>query len=138
MKKIIAVRGKSNVGKTGSIKKALELLRERYPLAIITPIKNQKDIIIKATIKDQVIIFASGGDTQEILDNMLKTIKNENVDILICATKSRGKTVRTIENCSLGTPIIWIEKNWSSSLESEQEAENRTIACEILDHIQIR
>lgn len=130
MKKIIAVRGTINAGKTTSIKMALDLLKKK-PSAKLTIIKDGTDVIVIVEINGVIIIVASAGDTEEILKEMLSKISSINWDILICATKTRGKTVMLIENCNPKHSTIWIDKN---PAPSNQIAANEATAHEILGH----
>jgi phage tail sheath gpL-like len=138
MEKIIAVRGIRNTGKTTSIKIVPDLLKKKYPSAILIDIPNtlRKDIIVKAIINGVTIIIVSAGDPVEGFEERLKEIANMSPDILVCATRSRGATVTMIESYS-PTPIIWIEKDSSPSKpKAIQEAENEATAYAILDHIE--
>lgn len=139
MKKIIAVSGTTNVGKTTSIKMALKDYLLKNPLAIPEKIKEGRvEIIFVVKIDNVITVFASAGDTEEILQNLLDEIRHINWDFLICATKTRGATVKLIETYSQNNPpssIIWVKKEGSKTLEAEQEAENKNTAIQILNFI---
>lgn len=135
MKKIIAVRGTRNVGKTKSIKMVPNLLKEEFSVEEEI-IKGGVDIIIKIKINGVIIIIASAGDTEEILKGLFDII-GEEWDILVCATKTYGKTKTFIESKVPSSQIVWISKKPSlSKVESDIESENKKTAQEVLNHIQ--
>jgi hypothetical protein len=134
MTKIVAIRGTRNVGKTTSIKMALEDLLLQNPSAIITKIANGVDVIVVVEINGVIIVFASAGDTEQILKKLLAKISHIDWDYLICATKTYGRTVELIEeyNQSKSTStLVWIDKNYSTN----QQAENKKTATDIIDNI---
>lgn len=135
MKKIIAVSGTRNVGKTKSIKMVPDLLKEEFSVEEKI-IKGGVDIIIKIKINGVIIIIASAGDKEEILETLFDII-GEEWDILVCATKTYGKTTIFIETKVQKVPsskIVWISKKPSLS-EDNVESENKKTAQEILNHI---
>jgi ABC-type ATPase with predicted acetyltransferase domain len=146
MKDIIAVRGTKNVGKTTTIKMALQLFLKKYQSHYrpedVHYIKNSADIVVAITItidKDGVsviviVIFASAGDTAEILQKLLtEYIGHLDWSILVCATKKWGKTVEIIENYRPKKSLHWVEKE--PAAEGKQKSDNTKKSYEILDHI---
>jgi D-arabinose 5-phosphate isomerase GutQ len=131
MKKVIVVRGISNSGKTTSIKAALDLIKSN-PSTEVNLLKNGKDLIVVISINGVIVVIASAGDTEEILEALLEAIKNIKWDVLVCATKSRGRTVSFIKEFAKNYSCIWIDKVWSSE---DRQTANEATALEILRHI---
>lgn len=89
MKKIIAIRGKGNSGKTTSIKMAFEKFMIQNPSARrMREIIRISDIFVVVKINRVIIIFASAGDTEEVLRKLFNRISDIEWNFLICATKS--------------------------------------------------
>ena len=132
VKKIIAVCGERNVGKTTSIILAKNLLIKSNPQAKITDLTKprRKDICVKVEINGETIIFASTGDPGRVQE-MLEEIANENWDTLICATRTSGGTVEAVKGAA--SDIRWIEKKRAAPLD--YDVENEKTAREILGHI---
>ncbi len=95
MTKLIIVRGASNSGKTTSIR----LLAERY--GIFLP-KERKDFVVVITItKNGVtlrIAIVTGGDIERMINDGQKFAREHNCDIIVCATKSSGVTIRCMDS----------------------------------------
>lgn len=138
VKKIIVVRGISNSGKTTSIKTALDVLRNK-PSAVITVLKDGTDLIVVVNIDGVIVVVASAGDLEEMLKQLIRLIRDIDWDILVCATKSRGKTVDYIKMWSITLSrthsCVWIEKQWVP--KNQQAAANEATAREILSHIDV-
>ncbi|MES2984318.1 MAG: hypothetical protein V4735_03925 [Pseudomonadota bacterium] len=94
MHKIILVTGPSNSGKTSSIRRFLEnrgiFHKQDGDLAIVLPLQKNG--------KTYVVGIASGGDTLAIVQSNFVFFQPHNCDVIICASKSRGKTLACITN----------------------------------------
>ncbi|PIN85908.1 hypothetical protein COV19_07495 [Candidatus Woesearchaeota archaeon CG10_big_fil_rev_8_21_14_0_10_44_13] len=90
MKTIVVIRGKSNTGKTTTIKRAL---KEIFGIEIYNP---NKDIALLFKHKDKMIAIISMGDVlykiEEYFDKM-----EEKFDMMICACRTKGDTITFFE-----------------------------------------
>jgi hypothetical protein len=86
-----------------------------------------------------IVVVASAGDLEEMLKKVIELIRDIDWDILVCTTKSRGKTVEFIKEWSIALSrthsCVWIEKQWVP--ENQQAAANEATAREILSHIDV-
>jgi hypothetical protein len=108
MKKIIALRGLSHSGKTTSIKAALDRLKTNPSVVVVDIIKDGRDVIIVVKINGMIIVFGSAGDTEAVWNAMRRKIASIDWDVLVCATKSKGKTVEIVEDLARGHSLVWI------------------------------
>ncbi len=134
MKKIVAVKGESNSGKTTSIKIALKNFLTQYPLAKITNLapKNRVEVFEAVEINGITVVFASKGDSEKILQSLLEKIDSINWNVLVCATKHKGKTQKYIQNKQNSqVDVLWINKMPSLS-QSNYQSENEETARQIL------
>lgn len=128
--KIVALWGKSNVGKTTTIKKLLvkvldkygndclrdpshhisrqslteELQRERFakPLNSRSPIRN---VYTKVEIDGCLIGITTAGDSKETLEEAFKTFGD--CELCFCATHVRGDTVEYVKQLAENDMLIW-------------------------------
>ncbi len=109
--KIIVVRGVKNTGKTEMIKKVYELLLDEYPDA-----KKEESPRLRVEVKAVITIdgikigIESRGDVGEQVADSLKCFVKKGCDLIICATRSRGKTVWTVGACEPTYTIEWYGK----------------------------
>ena len=133
MKRIIAVRGISNSGKTTSIKRALDIVKEESSARVVVVIKDGRDVIVVVEI-DGIIVFASAGDLEKMLKELFDRIKDIDWKILVCATKSRGATVDFINNLGSSHSVEWVENKW---VNENINAANEATAREIVKRLSI-
>jgi len=133
MKKVIALFGRGQVGKSFTIKKVYEILKEKYPnLKLIQQLLGG-DIQIVIIINDIKIGIESQGDpTSRIFDSIPLFLKME-CNIIICATRTRGGTVDLIESIEKnGFEIRWLKQQIVYGEEKQRE-NNILMANEIVD-----
>lgn len=125
-KLLIAVEGVSNSGKTTTLKEILSLLKKE-PKTTSVQLQNetnkkQPNELNISTNSDITCIFevmlvnnkllkigiATGGDTLDIVSSNLIYFDNNNCDVIICATKSRGQTVDYIHNYIDNKELIFL------------------------------
>lgn len=139
MKKIYALYGSSEKGKSETIKILLEKLKLKYPehkiMNIISPIYSG-DIRVVIKINDRIIAIESQGDPNSRIFKSIPEFVNINADIIICATRTRGETVKLVERQKDKYEIVWIRKE-SSINKSEYTTDNQKIAEKILEKIEI-
>lgn len=109
-KKIIALRGKTKVGKTTSIRETYKKLEKHFDLKIIIPVKNFKDIFTVFEINNTIVGMCSAGDTKEIVDKHLKECIKHNCALIICACRTSGgpyeKVMEYAKKYEYGTEFI--------------------------------
>ncbi len=138
MATIIQVTGVGNSGKTTSIRKAIEVLRERYAAAIVTILLGRDDgvdIIVEVEIEGRVIVLASGGDTPAILQRLFDIIARIEWDVLVCASKSRGQTVDFLNTKGAGHDVVPIGTTWRERAD-ERERANTDMVERIVQEIE--
>ncbi|MEQ7802139.1 hypothetical protein ABDJ41_20255 [Pedobacter sp. ASV1-7] len=144
-KTIIAIYGRQAEGKSTTIKLAYEFLISRYPNAIFNPIVDfSGDILSTVELNGIRIGFESQGDpssriiTQDTLRKLADkdfNIEMGGCDIIICATRTEGQTVKKVDEIAskFGYHTIWISSFWSPTLN--EQVLNEKAANNILDII---
>ena len=130
-KTIIAVYGRSNEGKSETIKKVFQILLNEFPSAkpSISPINVEGDILATIQLGKIKIGFESQGDpnsriiTEQTIEKLADLSKDSTLggcDIIICATRTEGKTVKTVDKVadSYGYNTIWISSFFSPKLDA--------------------
>lgn len=128
-KTIIAVYGRSNEGKSETIKKVCKILLNEFPNAnsLIEPINYDEDILTAIKLGNVKIGIESQGDpnsrmiTQQTVEKLADISKDPvlgGCDIIICATRTDGKTVKTVDKVAddYGYNTIWISSFFSPKL----------------------
>lgn len=114
MKKVIALKGKSNQGKTSTIVKVIELLQEKYPsweVIDVYEMGGKERCCIFITDKDLKIGITTQGDNEELIKKNVQPLVDDDCKIIICATRTRGATPKFICNLkNLGYEIKFIDK----------------------------
>ena len=109
-KTIYVLYGRSNIGKTSTIKIIFELLKQQYPDAIIETYCINGDIKVIITINNIKIGLESQGDPNARLKDSLKDFTDKDCTIILCAARSFGMTHDWIKDYSSQYKIIWIKK----------------------------
>ncbi len=137
MAKIIVVRGKGSIGKSASIVMARDMLLKKYPDAKYELEVNRRsvDILVVIIVNGIKIGIESRGDTEELLKAGLKILMKHKCDVIVCATRTGGKTVRIIEALEKNHEVCWIVKKPESNPDAYKEA-NRRVAMKILSEIE--
>lgn len=79
-----------------------------------------KDISLIVKINGVKIGIESQGDPGSRIFESLKLFQERNCRIIVCATRSRGKTTQAVSNLAKKYRITWIEKD----VESESKKQN--------------
>jgi hypothetical protein len=132
---IFAIRGKSNIGKTTTIKIIYDLLKSKYPNAIIEELIIAVDIKVIITINNIKIGIESQGDPNGRLEKSLKYFVDSKCNIIVCGARTRGMTNDWIKKYSKQFAIKWISKSISSNRNNE-EIDNKNQANEIVKSIE--
>lgn len=140
MKKVIALYGRSNVGKTATIKKFTRLLKEHYGDAIhIQKLKDHDpdwDVQLLVTIHGRLIVgIESQGDTGDRVWPSMGVFAEAACDIIFCATRTRGETCYAVESLmEKGYKLEWL-KQIQAEGEEEQRESNERQAQELLKRL---
>ncbi len=124
-KTIIAIHGRANEGKSETIKKVCSLILDTFPTAIPseTNIDYSGDILLTVNVNGVIIGFESQGDpnSRMIYDETLRKLADKNCDIIICATRTGGMTVKKVDKIANDYDFhtLWISSYWSPSLNFE-------------------
>lgn len=146
-KTIIAIYGRQGEGKSGTIKLAYEILITRFPNAKFKALINfDGDILTTVTLDNIKIGFESQGDPNSRIVNKedtLRKLANEKTDvnqlggcdIIVCATRTDGKTVRKVDEIahSYNYHTIWMSSFFSPTLD--KQTLNFKAATNIVDMI---
>lgn len=127
MKKIIALYRRAETGKTSTLNLLIELLDMNKK---VEEIRLTEDRRVSISYGNKKIAVTTWGDNGFELKENIKYFENEDCDILVTATRTRGETTEILNDYAkeINTEIIWIEKNLSASLE---ELINQTQAKDI-------
>ena len=131
MKTLIAVRGVANRGKSTSIKESYLLLKRAYPKANVEELFIGEDITIIITINGMKVGIESQGDPNSRLFKSLPHFVEMGCHVIICATRTSGKTVDLVNEFADRYTINWLDKS-SVPNGHEQEAANTVAARKIL------
>ena len=127
MKKIIALYRRAETGKTSTLNLLIELLDKNKK---VEEIRLTEDRRVSISYGNKKIAVTTWGDNGFELKENINYFENEDCDILVTATRTRGETTEILNDYAkeINTEIIWIEKNLSASLE---ELINQTQAKDI-------
>lgn len=118
-KLIIALYNRGTTGKSTTIKKVYEKLKSGFPeISMYTYYNNnldQGDISIMLFIKNILIGIESQGDPGSRVLRSIPTFVENNCDIILCATRTRGETVKVVQLYEKEFEIKWIKKEISST-----------------------
>jgi hypothetical protein len=121
MDDIYVLQGRSNSGKSETIRLLIYALLLKYPNATITssipngipPIPQRiVDVkIILSGIKNMVVGVESQGDPGSRLQQSLKDFVEATCDIIICTCRTRGMTVQWINSLASNYTLHYIPQN---------------------------
>lgn len=150
-KTYITLCGLGNTGKTSTLKKLIlkfiengakiELLdcfdKDFAELSPVDRIKNTDDAVIKLSFNNRVIGITTRGDSAEALKEDFEKLGE--CEIYVCATHTRGNTIKFIKETADGNTLI-IHDKWSvyskeTNLENEQKRSNEIQAEELFEQI---
>ncbi len=123
-KTIIGIYGRGKEGKSTTIKKVAEVILANYPNAVcsINPVNYSADILLTISIGQVKIGFESQGDPNSRMiyaDTVENLAKIENCDIIVCATRTEGDTVKKVDYVAdtYGYHTIWLSSFWSPTIK---------------------
>lgn len=143
MRKVIALRGLGNSGKSSSLRKVYELLVVRYALnknrvnVKIEGALNKSNTSVIVSINGVRIGIDSAGDQLDILVGRLRDLEFKGCAIIVCASRTAASfeaAVNDLERCCY--EIEWIEKTKEGTTKLEWDAANLTTAEDIVAKIE--
>ena len=143
-KTIIALYGRANEGKSQTLKKVCQLIMANFPNAKSTPavINYDGDILVTIDVCSIKIGIESQGDpnSRMINEDTLGKLANEKCDIIICATRTHGETVRKVDELATSVDYytLWLSSFWSPETATEplnSEVLNKMAAENIIEII---
>jgi hypothetical protein len=133
MKQLIGLYGTSNVGKSQTIRFVYEklcnenfLILEEFEQIIPT----EGDICVVIIINGKLIGIESQGDPNSRIFISLPKFVKIKCDIILCATRTRGATVKEVEKLSSDYEIKWVKKEEETNV-TKQKSANDNLANEI-------
>ena len=114
MKTLFALRGTSKRGKTQTIRTFDELLREKYPNAIVEH-EYRTGVELRAVLSIDGVrigIETNGANIKKIKESFDLFVKL-GCEIIVCATRTTGKTVAAVEMLP-GYNLVWFERQAQS------------------------
>lgn len=139
MKNIVfTLQGITNVGKSQTIKKAYELIIKIYPNSQQEEVINGPNIEIRAivTINGIKIGIESQGDPNSRLISSLSLFSEKKCHVIICATRTRGATVKAVNNLQPVYEIVWINREKGITDSISQNRSNVKMAKILLSKVQ--
>ena len=136
MKNVFALRGKSNVGKSQTIRTVVEMLTTKHPDALVEHSQTTKvDVRTVLTIDGLKIGIESQGDPngswiKESLDRFVRI----GCDVIICAARTTGATADAV-NALQGFHVQWLEQS-EKSQPYEQVLRSLAMAREIAERVE--
>lgn len=114
MKKIIALYGRSDTGKTTTLNYLIGFLDENLEIDDNSLTNNRKEVIY---YKNKKIAVTTPGDNKSELKKNIEYFKNKDCDILVTATRTKGATREELKKYAqdIKTEIIWIKKEISET-----------------------
>lgn len=119
--KVIALFGKGGIGKTTTLNLLNDLINPD------NPITDGKDHRRSFTYKGKTISITTPGDNETEIKKNIQYAQDKNCDILVTASRTRGKGKECLEKFSKN--IRWIKKNVSD--QQEQDLVNKTQAADL-------
>jgi hypothetical protein len=137
-KTIFANWGHADQGKSDTVKRIAQIILATYPTATTshTTINYLSDIRVIITIGKVTIGIESQGDPNSELFESLKMFSSANCDIIICSTRTSGRTVDAVNalHSSHGYDIVWVTNHRSN--EKSQSTLNVISAKHIFTLVQ--
>lgn len=134
MKTVIALWGRSNVGKSSTINQSYELLIAKYPRTEKEHEISRVDIRVVLTINGVKVGIESKGDPGSRLAKSLRLFVKLGCKVIVCATRTRGQTVDVVHKLEPSYEILWIEQ--IATKPADRESSNLGTAKRIAKEIE--
>jgi hypothetical protein len=132
LKKVFALKGRRNLGKSQTIRTVDELLRAKYPDAIVQhEHRTRVELRVVLSIDGVKIGVESTGGNSGSIQSSFDLFVSHGCDVIICATRTTGKTVNAVKAVP-GYEVIWLEQR-AQSAPFEQVLSNLAMARHIVE-----
>lgn len=123
MKRVIALYGRSECGKSETLNLLSSLLHDKGDIIHSSSIHAYGDCFETFRYNDQIICVCSGGDNVAIIKHNFEYAYAQNADIIITASRTRGDGPSYINKEALkqGIAIEWYQKSNEYHLSSETQ-----------------
>lgn len=130
MKKIFALWGKHDSGKSQTILKVIDVMRNLADEILFEEPYGEHtghDVAIVIKIKGVIIGITSRGDREEQLKYNLEIFLEQGCVVILCPTRSQKKTVTYTEKFSRDNnyELVWIEKTRSDDEKSNNKLNHK-------------
>lgn len=121
MKTILAIWHSGEKGKTETVRELAHNFMSIYPsfkaiYPIPATVHPKYDFRLVIEIKGKIIGFESQGDPKTNLERRLEELVTKfNCDIIYCTTRTRGETVKAVENVAKG---FGYDQIWTSTYQT--------------------
>ena len=125
-KRIITLQGKSDTGKTETLKILIDKLSKIYPVTIFKKIHDKKseDLVVEVELKDKKLGITTRGDSRYYLERDFRKLGD--CDLYVCASRTKGATIDFLDE-QTNSGIL--------SVKSLRDSFNEKQADEIFDEI---
>jgi hypothetical protein len=136
VKRVFALSGKANLGKSQTIRTIVELLTNNHPDATSDhKHKTKVDVRVVLTINGwKVGIESQGHPSGRLITESLDLFVRVGCDVILCATRTRGATVDAVNSLD-GCEVQWIEQR-ELSKPHEQVLRDLSVARQIVEQIE--
>ncbi|WP_321308182.1 hypothetical protein [Marinifilum fragile] len=121
MKNILTIWGGAEQGKSATIKNLIPLFETNFPKAKVNWLIKGYDIKLIIEIEGKKIGVESQGDPNSRLKSSITDFaKDDNCDLIICASRTRGETVKIIKDVAkeYNYNLTWATNYRSSTNQS--------------------
>lgn len=126
MKKVFALKGRRNIGKSQTIRTVDELLRVKYPSASVEH-EHRTRAELRVVLSLNGVKIGVESSTKAGLD----LFASLGCDVIICPTRTTGQTINAV-NALPGYEVIWLEQR-PQSMPFEQVLSNLAMARHIVE-----
>ena len=132
MKKVFALRGRRNVGKSQTIRTVDELLRAKLPaIKVQHEHRTRVELSVVLEINGVKIGVETTGENIGKIQSSFDLFVSLGCEVIICATRTTGKTVNAV-NTLQGYEVVWLEQR-AQSAPFEQVLSNLAMARHIVE-----
>lgn len=120
MKRIIALYGHADCGKSATMNFLRELIRENgVSISSNPPYEGEKRETF--LFKEQVTCLCPGGDDLKTVQGNFEYANSKNADIIITACRTRGATINEVykQEAELNIQVEWFRKSYEYHLNEE-------------------
>lgn len=128
MKKIIALQGRAQCGKTSTLNLLIDLLAVATGKHNSMPLPHKGDRREIFVIKGVTVGIATGGDTEDIVQKNCSFFTENNCDVVFSAIRTRGGTCRALETFAKQYGLTVNKQSQDIASIATQHASNLTKA----------